>query len=105
MNAKTAKLIRRFARVSGENYRTLKSRWNSESAPRRAEVRVQMEAQVWSTRCHEWRERMGVIAKEAADRLDVPFDTYRGWEKGATPARFVRNEISKRMGELLEEKL
>jgi transcriptional regulator with XRE-family HTH domain len=52
-----------------------------------------MEQETWSTKCRTWREGLGLVAKEAAEKLGVPFDTYRGWEKGLVPAKFTRGAI------------
>lgn len=52
----------------------------------------------WGQFLHAWRRARNLIAKEAAGKLLVPFDTYRSWECGKhTPGQIVREEISRRM--------
>lgn len=97
MNSKTAKLLRRYSRISELSLNQIKRQWNSDSPEKRAQTRTQMVSMLWSTKCREWRGRMGFVAKEAAESLGIPFDTYRGWEKGVIPAKFVRSVISDMM--------
>lgn len=90
MNQRTAKLLRQFSLVSESSLAEIKRKWNAESGPRRKEVRNQMEAALFSTRLQTWRERDGLEQKEAAGILDVPFDTYQGWEYGKhAPTKIV----------------
>lgn len=45
-----------------------------------------------------WRDKHNLYAKNAADILMVPFDTYRGWESGKhLPSALAREEIKRRM--------
>lgn len=46
MNAKTAKLIRKTATATGISYRRAKQSWNRMTPKARAELRVQMKAEL-----------------------------------------------------------
>lgn len=55
-------------------------------------------ASPWAQVLHAFREKHDLYAKQAADILQVPCDTYRAWECGRhTPQRMVQQEIARRM--------
>lgn len=50
--------------------------------PRRLRTGPSILASPFSERLREWRRENDWYAKEAANILGVPLETYRGWEKG-----------------------
>jgi DNA-binding transcriptional regulator YiaG len=106
MNQKTAKLLRKFSRISGETLPNIKRRWLASPPKRRSEVRAQMKSSLWQTKCGEWREKMGLELKNVPDVLPIPLDTWKNWEYGRnTPGRWVRQHISDLMEKAWKEKL
>jgi len=52
----------------------------------------------FSIQLEQWRKSRELRQKEAADKLDVPFGTYRSWERGKkTPHKLTMPEIQRRM--------
>lgn len=52
-------------------------------------------ANPWIYLLRQWRDKNNLTTKEAADRLEIPVDTYRGWEKGKhSPTKFTQRYIS-----------
>lgn len=52
----------------------------------------------WAQFIRAWRKSKNLYAKQAADAISVPFDTYRGWEEGKhEPHPLTRLEIERRM--------
>lgn len=50
-----------------------------------------MEAGLWSSELRDWRKRMGLFQKEAANLFKTSEVTYRSWEiMTRTPPKFVR---------------
>lgn len=48
----------------------------------------------WSKLLRKWRDALNITAPQAAEKLGIPFDTYRGWEFGKhTPSKFVRRAL------------
>jgi DNA-binding XRE family transcriptional regulator len=46
----------------------------------------------------DWRRRVGLVQKEAADLLGVSLRTYQGWESGRyEPFYLAKIEIERRM--------
>ena len=42
----------------------------------------------------KWRKKSQLIQKEAADKLGIPFETFRNWEYGKNePCKFVKTKI------------
>lgn len=107
MNQKTAKLLRKFSRVSGETLPNIKRRWLQSPPKRRAEVRVQMVSALWQTTCKEWREKMGLELKNVPDVIpEVPLDTWKNWEYGRnTPTKIVRDSVMFLMDHAWKKKL
>jgi len=98
MNGKTAKAIRRFAALKGLPYANAKLLWKKTPRPVRAIYRHQIIQEIhdFAHQLKRWRGHL--TQKQAADKLDVPFDTYRNWEyRKNTPVSIVRLEIIKRM--------
>jgi transcriptional regulator with XRE-family HTH domain len=52
----------------------------------------------FANQLEQWRKIRDLRQKEAADKLDVPFGTYRSWERGKkTPHKLTMPEIQRRM--------
>lgn len=106
MNQKTAKLLRKFSRVSGETLPNIKRRWLSSPPKRRAQVRTQMISSLWQTTCQEWREKMGLELKNVPDVIPVPLDTWKNWEYGRnTPSKIARDSVMYFMEQAWKAKL
>lgn len=55
-------------------------------------------ASPWVYVLRKWRDQNNLFARQAAAILGVPFDTYRGWEKGKhIPSEASRAEYARRM--------
>lgn len=66
--------------------------------PRSERINESMSPSPWGQRLQSWRKGLSLIAKEAAAKLAIPFDTYRGWESGKhTPTRLAQTEVERRM--------
>jgi DNA-binding transcriptional regulator YiaG len=53
---------------------------------------------IFSKQIELWRKAKGLRQKEAAAVLDVPFGTFRSWERGKrTPHKFTMPEIQRKM--------
>lgn len=47
-----------------------------------------------------FRKKHNLYAKQAAEIIGVPFDTYRGWESGKhLPSKLARHEVKRRVEE------
>lgn len=58
----------------------------------------------WGQKLQAWRWPIGWYAKEAAQKIGVPFNTYRHWELGRhTPQLIVMQEMEIRMRKALEK--
>lgn len=91
MNAKVFKLLRSYSRCSEIELTKVKQEWLSTPRSERGKVRTTMESGIWSNQLRDWQKQHGLLQKQAADKLNVPEDTYRGWmSMKRTPARHVR---------------
>lgn len=62
--------------------------------PRRLRTGPSILASPFSEMLREWRKKNNWYAKEAANILGVPFETYRGWEKGKhLPSMLARGAV------------
>ena len=50
--------------------------------PRKDRVYASLSANPMVQMLRDWRKKNGFYVKEAADKIGVPVETYRGWEKG-----------------------
>lgn len=91
MNQRTVKLLRSYSRSTGQPLKDVKRDWLTTPSTGRGEVREQMTKSLWRKELQEFRTRHKLSGKEAADKLQVPYDTWRKWESMAnTPQRFVQ---------------
>jgi DNA-binding transcriptional regulator YiaG len=98
MNARISKLLRSYARITEQPLSKVKREWLITPSDKRGEVADVMRCGVWSSQLRGWRKKCDLIQKEAADRLNVPIDTYRGWESmNSTPPKFVRMALERLM--------
>lgn len=66
------------------------------SHPRRNRVNESLPASPFPYILTKWRDRSGLLAKEAANLIGVSVHTYRGWEYGKhLPSRLAREEINR----------
>ena len=109
MNSRTARLLRSYARHTNQPEAKVKQEWNRTPATKRGEVRAAMESGMWANELKEWRMQMGaksgvpwISEKEAAAKLGVPYDTWRGWEcMRDTPRIYVRVALKAAMRQML----
>ncbi len=60
---------------------------------------------LWGGKVRDWQKRCGLIQKEAANQLLVPFETYRDWCDGdGEPHDLSKFEIERRMKEIEDSK-
>lgn len=98
MNQRTSKLLRKVANESGESIIKIKREWHSTPRLKRGEVRASMIAGLWAGKLREWQKRCNLIQKQAADKLEVKFETYRDWHDGdGEPSALARIEVERRM--------
>lgn len=68
--------------------------------PRRLRKFLPEKASPVAPMLRNWRRKNNWYMKQAASILEVPFDTYRGWEAGKhLPSTMARNVIRRRMKE------
>jgi len=98
MNARTAKLLRSYARSSGITTKAAKREWLTTPKDKRGAVRAEMEANLWRRTLQEFRQRHNLQGKGAADVLHVPYDTWRAWESMKnTPPRWAMTALKTQM--------
>lgn len=56
----------------------------------------------WRDELKQWRKVADKIQKEAADKIGVPVETYRGWEcagkkRGSEPPEYVKKMIREKI--------
>lgn len=98
MNGRTARALRKFATITGLPYSEAKHYWNRSPRNVRATYRKQVLEEIgkFSEQLKMWRGEL--TQKEAADKLGVPFETYRGWEyKKHFPSLLARAEVERRL--------
>lgn len=106
MNQRTAKLSQKKATKSGESIKQLKREWQKTPKSKRGELRKAIISGLWAGKVREWQTRIKKIQKEAAQLLDVPFETYRDWCDGdSEPSKMGMLEVERRMREIEEEEM
>lgn len=106
VNARTAKLLRRYSTLSGEPIAAVKREWKGSTPSERRDARQAMLAGLWAGKVRAWQKRMEYIQKQAADALKVPFETYRDWCDGDhEPHKIAREAITQLMAKLEAEKI
>lgn len=104
MNGRTAKLLRKYALNSDEPLATVKREWYSTPHNKRGAVRAAMRSGLWAGTLRRWQLSVNLVQKQAAEKLEVPFETYRDWCDGdCEPSKLARAEIERRMERISDE--
>lgn len=91
MNARVPKLLRSYARSTGQSSSVVKREWNATPRNKRGEMRAAMESGLWAEELRGFRKTHNLLQKEACGFLAVPNDTWRNWESARrTPPHHVR---------------
>lgn len=98
MNARTAKLLRAYARSTNQSLVSAKREWNATPRNKRGEVRAEMERSLWRKHLLEFKAKHKFVGKEACDALGIPHDTWRSWESmRKTPDKWARIALTTAM--------
>ena len=90
MNQRTAKLLRRYSRSTGQPLKDAKREWLTTSKDKRGDVRAEMESRLWELEVKQFMAKWKLSGREAAGHLNVPYDTWRKWTSAQNiPSKFA----------------